>query len=334
MFNLRLMITIPTVYTISKFNLFTNKSKTYSNYINGGCPICHEGESWNIKQRLFYYLKEDFLYCYNCARSWNPYWWIREVSGMTHKELQADITDYTGDNFVLQWDDSLKTNDYILPDLPGECVNLTDDIQLKYYKSNKIVSKALDYCKSRRLFSAINAPKTFYVCLNDNFHKNRLIIPFYKNGRIVCYTSRKILNDDSAKYLLKFNSPKTVFNIDKIKPEVPYIFLFEGQIDSMFVENGVAVSGLTLTSQQEEELSAFPLHERIWVLDNIKFEKKEVINKIVGKLKAGDALFLYKNKFEEFKDLNDFCVEKKQDFVDPALIVQYSFTGEKGLLQR
>ena len=101
----------------------------------------------------------------------------------------------------------------------------------------------------------------------------------------------------------------------------------------MFVDNGVAVSGLTLTSQQEEELSAFPFHERIWVLDNLKFEKKEVVNKVISKLRAGDTIFLYKDDFADFKDLNDYCVIKKLDRIDPALIINNSVTGEKGLLQ-
>lgn len=324
---------IPQSYTISKFFSYANKTKQHSRYLNGGCPICHEGSNWDTKQRLYYYIQDDFLYCYNCARSWNPYWWVKEVSGMSHKELKDDIKEYTGDSdYILQWEQE-ASKEWTLPDLPGECVNLRDAMQLKFYRKLPIVQKALDYCKSRRLFDAINTPKTFYVCLNDKYHKNRLIIPFYKNNRIICYTSRKILDDNTAKYLLKFNSPKTIFNIDKIKTEIPYIFLFEGQIDSMFVQNGVAVSGLTLTQQQEQELSQFPFHEKIWVLDNLKFEKKEVINKIISKLRAGERLFFYENEFAPFKDLNDFCVEKKQDFVDPALIVESSFTEEKGLLR-
>jgi hypothetical protein len=43
-------------------------------------------------------------------------------------------------------------------------------------------------------------------------------------------------------------------------------------------------------------------------------------------------MYSLQNEFEKYKDLNDFCVEKKQDFVDPALILANVYSGGKGLL--
>lgn len=325
---------LPQSYTISKFFSYANKPKQTPHYLNGGCPICHEGSSWGSRSRLFYYLSDDFLYCYNCGRSWNPYWWVHEVSGMSYHEIREDIKDYSGGSDYVIQHQSVAENDWVLPDLPGECVNLRDPIQLNFYKHLPIVQTALNYCNTRRLFTAINTPKTLYVALNDKYHKNRLIIPFYNNNRIICYTSRKLLESDkSAKYLLKFNSPKNIFNIDKVMDDLPYIFLFEGQIDSMFIRNGIAVSGLTLTETQEQELMQFPFHKRIWILDNIQLEKKEVINKCMHKLKNGDTLFFYEDEFSSFKDLNEYCIANRKDYIDPELIISHSYTGSKGMLR-
>jgi hypothetical protein len=325
---------LPQAYTISKFYSISEGARQYSSYINGGCPICHEGSNWGRKRRLYYYLSDDFLYCYNCARSWNPYWWVKEATGMSYREIREDMRDYDdGGGFVLQHEKA-ESAEWVLPELPGECVNLKSQVQLDYYKGNRIVQLARQVCEQRRLFTALNSPKALYVCINDKYHKNRLIIPFYKNNKIESYTSRKLLDSDTkAKYVLKFNSKKPLFGIDNLTDELPYIFIFEGQIDSFFLKNAVAVSGLELTIEQEEELRSYPFHQRIWVMDNLKFENDEVKRKASEKLKNGESLFFYENDFTPFKDLNDYCVEKKLDAIDPALILNNVYSGGKGLLK-
>ena len=306
-------------------------------YYQGSCPICREGTNWLKKKRLFYFPNNEYLYCHKCSRSWTPYFWIKEITGLSYKEIVADIKDYMGDN--LDYDiisfDKKDESSFDVPDLPGECVNLTDKVQMQYYKNNNIVKLALQYCKKRRLFTAINKPKTLYVCLNDKYHQNRLIIPYYKGNKIECYISRKLLDkDQKAKYLVKFNSPKPLFNFEKIDPLYPYIFIIEGPIDSMFLKNSTSITGIHLTQEQDNLLtSSFPLHERIWIYDNPKFEDEIVVNKIKEKMKDGEKVFLYDGELEKFKDLNEYCTQKNLDFVDPDLIVKGSYSGSIGLMK-
>lgn len=325
---------LPQSYIIDKFYLYSTKVTESHTYLNGCCPICREGKSWGKKKRLFYFKKDDYFYCHNCARGWEPFFWIKEASGMSFKDIKEELGSEGYDtNYRLVFD-SVEEKHFELPPLPGECVNLKDPLQLKYFSSYAIIQTALDYCKSRRLFSAVNAPKTLYCCLNDKIHKNRLIIPFFKNGKVECYTSRKLLgSDDKAKYLLKSGSHKPIFNLENVDENFPYIFIFEGQIDSMFVKNGVAVSGIRLTNEQRDVLTReFPFHNLVWVLDNFRFEQDEVKNEIIKKLKNGESVFLYPKDFEKFKDFNEYCVKKEQDSVDPALVLSGCFTREKGIL--
>lgn len=258
---------------------------------------------------------------------------------MSFKEIKEDIFEYTGDSdFMLQTDNnySVVERNIEVPDLPGECINLKDKLQLKYYSNSFIKKVALDYCNRRRLFTAINAPKTYYACVHDRFNKNRLIIPYFNSyGKIITYTSRTLLdNDQKPKYLLKFNSEKEIFNFDKIDENFPYIFIFEGPIDSMFIKNGIGISGTTLTEKQKSILNYnFPLHEYIWILDNYKKEKKEVQQKIIDKLKNEERVFLFDKDFSDFKDFNDYCVYKKLDSVDPNRVLEGCFSGSQGLVR-
>jgi hypothetical protein len=133
--------------------------------------------------------------------------------------------------------------------------------------------------------------------------------------------------------MLKFNSPKKIFNLDKVDVDYPYIFPIEGPIDSMFVKNACGISGTTLTDVQENELNrAHPFHQKIWVFDNHRFEGDVVRNKIADKLKEGETVFMYGDDFEQYKDMNAYCVAKNLDQVDPGLIIKHSYTGQKGLL--
>ena len=326
---------IPQSYIISKFFSYAGKPTQSRNYLNGSCPICKEGGgSWLKKKRLFYFPNDEYLYCHNCVQSWTPYHWVKLLSGMSFKEIMQDIKEYTGHDVTFEQislDSKPDEKVFELPALPGECVNLMDEVQVKYYENYYVVKIAMDYCKKRRLFTAINHPKAIYVCV----HRNRLIIPYYDDlGKIIHYISRQLLNsDDKAKYLLKFNSGKPIFNLNKIDENFPYIFIFEGPIDAMFVKNGVAISGVSMTEDQESTLnSLFPFHKRIWVFDNFRQESNEVREKIKTKLKD-EMVFLYEGDFNIFKDLNDYCVRKNLDLVNPDLIIKGSYRGFEGLLK-
>lgn len=330
---------IPSSYVISKFYQLAGKPEKYRDFYRASCPICREGKSFLKKKRLHYFPDKEYMYCHNCGNTWTPLFWLKEVTGQTYKEILQDIKDYTGEDLsfsLVKLDNNTSEPTKIIPDLPKDCIDLTNKTQLSFYKNNKIILLALNYIKERRLLTAINHPRTYYISLDDYLHKNRLIIPYYNsNHRIESYISRKLLDsDDKAKYLVKTNSDKPIFNLSKIDINFPYIFLFEGAIDAMFIKNGVAISGLYLTNKQEQTLNNnFPFHEKIWCYDNYAFEDDNVKEVIREKLKNGEKVFLYKDEFEKFKDLNDYCKEKGLDFIDPNLLLKNCYSGMSGLLK-
>jgi hypothetical protein len=193
-----------------------------------------------------------------------------------------------------------------LPDLPTDSINLTDESQICFYKQNKTVQKCLDYIKERKLDVAPNKPNTFYISLSDFSHKNRLCIPFYdRKNKIVFYQTR-CLENKNPKYLGKYGYDKTIFNFNKIDESFPYIFIFEGPIDSMFVKNGVAAAGLNLTKIQNDQLAEYPFHKRIWVLDNPSFDESSKI-KITELLNKGENVFRWPANMP-YKDFNEMIM--------------------------
>lgn len=306
------------------------------NIYNFECCICNEGKSSGKKRRGFFLVNKNYICCQNCQCTWSPIEWLKIVTNSTYQEVLKEAQNYDDSlNEVLQrnnWKEEKKGNKYTLP---FDCINLSDQNQINYYKENKIIKDVIEYINKRRLFSAVNKPQTYYISLTDKLHHNRLIIPFYnENNKIIFYQSRAIYEKDSdyARYLSKVDSNFSVFGINNISSTLDYIFLFEGPIDAMFVKNGLGIGGLSLSELQEKQLEKFRLYKRIWILDN-QMDNKDVVRKYKELIDNGQRIFVMPDNFKEFKDLNELCVAYKLDQVSPKFFIDNSFTGIQAQLK-
>ncbi len=319
-------------YIISKFYEYGYKV-TYNKYTgtyNSCCPICREGKSWGRKKRCFFIPGNDNIYCHNCGSSLKPYQWIREVSGMSHDELEEDLE---GEVYDVRNDVVPNETPVEVPTLPEDSINLFDPIQVDFYRENLKIKAAIQYIHSRRLDTAINRPDALYISLNDKFQGNRLVIPFKnEEGKIVFYQTRKIFDwDDGPSYLSKPNSDKTLFGIDKINPDKDTVFLFEGPLDSFFVKNAIGVAGINkgnfrFTTTQQEQLQSLMMFRKIWVLDNQWVDETARV-KTFQLLDMGECVFIWPKDKKEYKDFNEMCISYGIDGISSSYITQNSQCG-------
>ena len=302
---------------------------------NSACPICREGGSWGKKERCYYVVDEGLIYCHNCGWSSKPYRWIRKVSGMTHNELIREVSegDYGYDEIIdAPKKEELKKK---IASLPEDSINLSDSTQIHFYKDNKIVQDVLKYIKDRRLDTAVNKPDAFYLSLKDYTHKNRLVIPFKdEKGKIIHYQSRKVFEwDEMGNYLSKEGSDKSLCGVDRVSVDCDTLFLFEGPIDSFFVENGLGVAGInkgeimTLTPLQQEQLDSFKFFDVIWVLDSQWIDETARV-KTKFLIDSGQKVFIWpKLQGEKFKDFNEMCMKLNLNRISPEFIKKNSSHG-------
>ena len=312
------MIKIPESYLLNKFYSHSHEPsfKKYEGIYNAGCPVCREGKSLGKKKRLFYYPKTQSFYCFNCNKSWNGMSWLMDVTGMSIPEIKVEITSQKN-SFEVDIDKKISFTKKTSTDLPYDSINLNDPLQLSYYKKNDTIDKALNYIKNRKLDVAINKSKNLFLSLKDFIHKDRLCIPFYDENKKIIFYQTRCLDDTQPRYLGKQNSEKTIFNIEKIESSLDYIFLLEGPIDAMFIKNGVGVAGINLTNSQKEQLSRYPLHQRIWILDNPRIDSTSN-NKIQELISKGEKVFCWNN---QYKDLNEWCVSENINEIQPDIIL-------------
>lgn len=311
------MFKVPENYLLNKFYSYSHEPtfKKYDGVYNAGCPICKEGKSLGKKKRLFFYPKTQSFYCFNCNKSWSSISWLASVTGMSVAEIKNEIlTDKN--SFEITTSKQQKVHKKTT-DLPFDSINLCDPIQLSYYCNDNQVINCLNYIKQRRLDTATNKSKNFYISLKDFIHKNRLCIPFYDENKKILFYQTRSLDGSMPKYLSKQGSEKSIFNFDKIDQNYDYIFMLEGPIDAMFIKNGIAIAGINLTQKQESQLSRYPLHQKIWILDNPRIDNTAQ-KKIQELLQRKEKVYCWNN---EYKDLNEWCVTEKLNEIDTDCII-------------
>jgi hypothetical protein len=302
---------LPAPYVLNKFFAYAGDPvyNKYTNIYNGSCCICREGKSWLKKKRLYFYPDTSSFYCFNCCQSWNAYNWISEVAGQTKEEIETEA--FTGE-FTRDITDTVdRPNNKkakTLSILPIDSINIEDPQQSNFYSINPFFEKSIDYIKSRKIDKAVNRNPNYYISLTDMMHKNRLCIPYYNLDNKISFYQTRALDGSEPRYLNKIGCDKTVFGVERIDTDIPYIFIFEGPIDAMFVKNGVALAGLTMTDAQHTQLNAFPFHEKIWVLDNPKKDTASKEN-IVKLIQQKQKVFKWPAE-NLYKDFNEWAVKE------------------------
>lgn len=333
---------LPESYVIHKFYQHAGypRYKRVNSTYEAGCPICREGKSWGRKRRLYYIPKSDIICCHNCGWYGGSVKWIQELENISYNDiiLQLSEGEYSTVDILKQPNETPEP-DIDIPDLPHDSINLFNSYQLDYYKGNTIINRALDYIKSRRLDTACNAPQDLYLSLTDKVHKNRLCIPSYnRSGKVVHYQTRRLLDDDSPKYLSKLHSERSVFGIDQVTDLHHTVYIFEGPVDSFFVENSVAIAGIQesssslLTSKQDKMLQEFCVLKKVWVLDNQLTDKASRLKSRQLASKKHN-IFVWPKELSDFKDFNDMCVKYGLDCISSKFIDRNVYTGPEALLR-
>jgi len=335
------VIVIPEQYVVNVLyeNIYKISYNKYNKSYNGCCPICKEGNSWGKKKRFYYIPDKELAYCHNCGYSKKALTFITEVTNKSLHQIINEVKEF--DVEILPIEEPIEVKKVIDKSLPEDCINLSDISQIEYYKDNAVVKTALQLIKDRKLDKGINKPKTFYISLKDVVHKNRLILPFYdENDDIIFYQSRGLTKKDlfeRPKYLSKVGAERSLYGMQNINSNLDNVFIFEGPIDSYFVENGLATCGITersdkmFTSLQKEQINKLNLYEKIYVLDN-QYCDKAALSKSIILADNNEKVFIWPKELKRFKDFNDICVAGNKDKIKPEFILKNTHSGLKAKL--
>lgn len=224
-----------------------NKKVTPSGWLSFDAPCCiHNGESADNRKRGGVLFKnEGFQYhCFNCnfSAGWQPGKLLSKNTKLMYEYLGVPKTDIQKLNLY-----ALQTKE----DLPVEIKKLSFDLDEKEFPEMTLSLK--DWAnadihedteqKLLEVFKYLHERGMDFDWYPWHWsyapgYRDRVLIPFYQEQRLVGWTGRKI-TDGKPKYLTE-SQPGYVFNIDNQTFDKKYVIVVEGQFDAIAIE-GVAI---------------------------------------------------------------------------------------------
>jgi len=227
------------------------RKTTPSGWTSFNAPCCvHNNENADTRGRggVIYEGDNVSYHCFNCGfkASWQP---GRNLSYKFKKLLEwmnapdADITKLALD--VMRENEGVEVQKHSveLPTfgtvhLPEDAVRIAD-----IENFDKHSMSVLEYMAARNL----NLDDTDYYWSPQLGYRERLIIPFYYEGRIVGYTARTV-GESKPKYLTD-SQPGFVYGLDEQGHNKVFTILCEGPIDALHIE-GCALTGSDIGDAQ------------------------------------------------------------------------------------
>lgn len=297
------------------------KLKSSNPYLaNFRCFACGDSAQSKIKARGYIYEDKGHLKvkCHNCDYHGLMGKLLSDVDPMLASEYRLECVKESG-NFE-------RRGEPYVPDIAK-----FNKPRFQHYEPMKVLKKVSQlkpdhpvalYVRSRKIpsnyhYRLFYAPK-FNAWVNTlipdkfgeqqlQFDEPRLVIPFIdENGYVFGFQGRALKKNSGLRYItimLDENKPK-VYGLDKIDFTQEH-FIFEGPIDSMFVDNSLALAG-----SDGNILSVLGKDNSTLVYDN-EPRNAAICKKIERAIDNNFRVVIFPKsveKLEKYKDINDLIL--------------------------
>ena len=273
---------------------------------NFRCPHCGDSQKSKTKARAYLYrVKNDmFFKCHNCGQGQNLANFIKFVDPKIYEQYllerykkSAPATpkpkfDFKPTKFTNQTPiDDLKSIQDLPEDHPARLYCVNRKIPEKYF--NKLFL-------SDKFMTLVNEvkPNTYKITKDHP----RLIIPFYDTtGKVFAFQGRAF-GKEQPKYLtIKLDENKQkVYGLDKINFQKP-IYITEGPIDSLFIDNCLAAGGADLFLKNK-----IPNENITYIFDN-EPRNKEIVKRMYKVIEQDFNVVIWPEDLQ-LKDVNDMIM--------------------------
>ena len=288
--------------------------KVRDNLFNFRCPYCGDSQKSRSKARGYFYRKKnDYFYrCHNCGK------------GTTFGK-------------VLEYIDTLMYKEYVMERYKGDAPKTeAPEFNFEAPKFKKIdpklenltsINKLNGGHPARQFVESRQLPEEFYsdLYLCPKFFKwskiqsqqehPRLVIPFRDESGEVFAAQGRAFGKESPKYLtIKFQDKPKIFGLDRVDLSRRF-YVVEGPIDSMFLDNCLAVAGA--------DFRYLPPGDTTIVLDN-EPRSREIIKLMERLIHQEHELVIWPTTITQ-KDINDMVLANVQDI--QTIIDNNTFSG-------
>ena len=273
---------------------------------NFRCPHCGDSQKSKTKARAYLYrIKNDmFFKCHNCGQGQNLANFIKFVDPKLYEQYllerykkSAPATpkpkfDFKPTKFTNQTPiDDLKSIKDLPEDHPARLYCMNRKIPEKYFDKLFLSDKFMTLVNEVK-------PNTYKITKDHP----RLIIPFYDTtGKVFAFQGRAF-GKEQPKYLtIKLDENKQkVYGLDKVNFQQP-IYITEGPIDSLFIDNCLAAGGADLFLKNK-----IPNENITYIFDN-EPRNKEIVKRMYKVIEQDFNVVIWPEDLQ-LKDVNDMIM--------------------------
>ena len=290
-----------------KLSKFTKKN---DNLFNFRCPFCGDSQKDKKKTRGYVYHKKNsyFYMCHNCGLSISFYNFLDRLDGNLAKQYSLEKFtngDTKGSNTPQPDVQEVKSKPVFYDKLDLETIlSLPEEHFAKKY----VVGRQIPESFWPQLYFAPDFKK-FVETLGvdkDGLKEDdqRLIIPFFNKDKKLTYIQGRALGESKVRYItikIDKEAPK-LYGLDRID-ENKMIYVTEGPIDSMFLENAVATADANLSSVS----NTFERSKVTLIFDN-EPRNKNIVKLIENAIDEHYNVVVWPEMIES-KDINEMLLE-------------------------
>ena len=296
---------------------------------NFRCPYCGDSQKSRTKARGFVYRKKNDLFfkCHNCGIGTTLGKLIEHIDSKTHKDYIMER--YTkGVNGQYASEPEFKFNEPVFR-TKGVLKNLksisdlsTDHPARKIVERRKIPAEFMSelyLCESFYKFTNNLIPNKFPSLDGDH---PRLLIPFRdEEGELFAYQGRAFGNEQPKYLTIKLEEKDKIFGLDRIN-KIKNVYVVEGPLDSLFVDNCIAVAGAAVPSMDCDYTIIFDNEPR----------NKELLKQIEKEIEKGSKVVLWPDHINH-KDINDMIIAGYSKEQVQETIRNNTFSGAEAKLR-
>ena len=297
---------------------------------NFRCPYCGDSQKSRTKARGFVFRKKNDLFfkCHNCGVGASLGNLVKTVDLKTYKDYiferyKKGVETHSSPQPEFKFNAPVFRKKGILKTLKSICELSTD------HPARKIIEKRLIPFES---FSDIYLCESFYKFTNSiipnkfptlNGDHPRLIIPFRdEQGEVFAYQGRSFGNEQPKYITIKLDDDKDkIFGLDRVDKSKP-IYVVEGPLDSLFLDNCVAVAGADFSNMKGDLIIIYDNEPR----------NKEINKQIEKTINQGKSVCLWPDNMK-WKDINDMIIAGYSKEQIQEIITDNTFSGAAAQLR-
>ena len=314
-----------------KLDKFRQKSEYLWNF---RCPVCGDSQKNKLKMRGYIYRRKSDLFftCHNCGTGHS----FGNLLKMVDRSLYSQ---YQMERFKNESAGNTAKPDFsMLMEKP--VFNTQKKINLPNIESLPITHSARHYVKDRFIpkerWSDLYYAEDFDLFVKDIFPEYdkklyaepRLVIPFYDEKNILLGFQGRALVNSKVKYItIKLSDDNLkVYGLDRVD-KTKKIYVVEGPIDSMFLQNSLAMMDASLYNV----ISTVGNYDYTFVFDN-EPRNKDVCKHMQKAITMGKSVCIWP-KHLDMKDINEMILRGYSPAMIQGIIDSNTFSLLKAQLE-